>query len=217
MGQRSCFSLDADSVESTYMSSSKIFPRPEIISVSSKILNVSLSREKFSSPSVSDSWNMKRRDKTVEDSEVSYTDTGLERPNQQGKRRISSLSSRKNFSQGTDGWFFGKVFDPQSKGIRRCNRLFLLLCALGIALDPLFLSVLSINPKLSCLYVQKGSLIALTTLRALIDFGYLSQVWMQLKTAYVSKESLVLGRGELVWDAKKNCPKLSRPLIGICI
>lgn len=97
MGQRSCFSLDADSVESTYMSSSKIFPRPEIISVSSKILNVSLSREKFSSPSVSDSWNMKRRDKTVEDSEVSYTDTGLERPNQQGKRRISSLSSRKNF------------------------------------------------------------------------------------------------------------------------
>lgn len=78
--------------------------------------------------------------------------------------------------KGNEGWIFGKVLDPQSKGIRRCNRLFLLSCVLGIALDPLFLSVISINPKLSCLYVQKGNLIALTTLRAFIDFAYLTQV-----------------------------------------
>lgn len=84
---------------------------------------------------------------------------------------ISSRRQKEN-----EGWIFGKVLDPQSKGMRRCNRLFLLSCVLGIALDPLFLSVISINPKLSCLYVQKGNLIALTTLRAFIDFAYLTQV-----------------------------------------
>ena len=40
------------------------------------------------------------------------------------------------------------------------------------------------------------------------------QVWMQLKTAYVSKESLVLGRGELVWDPRKIARNYLFPLSG---
>lgn len=205
-------------VESINMSSSKVFPRPEISPVHNKTLNVSLSREKSSYPAVSYSWS-RPREEGIEDSEICYSCTGSDRSNQQGKRRLSSLSSRKHsFSsrpqKENEGWIFGKVLDPQSKGMRRCNRLFLLSCVLGIALDPLFLSVISINPKLSCLYVQKGNLIALTTLRAFIDFAYLTQVWMQLKTAYVSKESLVLGRGELVWDPRKIARNYLFPLSG---
>lgn len=69
-----------------------------------------------------------------------------------------------------------RIFDPQSKAMRRWNRYFLLSSALGTALDPLFLSVFSINARLSCLYVQKGILIGLTTTRALVDCGYVTQV-----------------------------------------
>lgn len=42
----------------------------------------------------------------------------------------------------------------------------------------------------------------------------LTQIWLQLKTAYVSKESLVLGRGELVWDARKVALHYLVPLTG---
>lgn len=76
------------------------------------------------------------------------------------KGRISSCHSflknccfyRKRQSQRT--WIFGKVLDPRSDMIRRGNRWFLFGCGFGAAVDPLFLSVLSVNTHLSCLYVQ---------------------------------------------------------------
>lgn len=90
---------------------------------------------------------------------------------------LPPLFSARSCAAGQDRWIFGKVLDPQSTGMRHWNRLFLLSCALGVAVDPLFLSVFSINKKLSCLYVQRGNLIVLTTLRGLVDFAYLVQVW----------------------------------------
>ena len=90
---------------------------------------------------------------------------------------LPPLFSARSCAAAQDRWIFGKVLDPQSTGMRHWNRLFLLSCALGVAVDPLFLSVFSINTKLSCLYVQKGNLIVLTTLRGLVDFAYLVQVW----------------------------------------
>lgn len=90
---------------------------------------------------------------------------------------LPPLFSGRSCAAGQDRWIFGKVLDPQSTGMRHWNRLFLLSCALGVAVDPLFLSVFSINKKLSCLYVQRGNLIVLTSLRGLVDFAYLVQVW----------------------------------------
>lgn len=82
----------------------------------------------------------------------------------------------------------------------------------GAAIDPLFLSVLAINKELSCLYMQKGFAIAITTLRSLVDIMYMWQIWLQLKLAYVSKKSLILGQGELVWDARKIARHYLLPL-----
>lgn len=109
-------------------------------------------------------------------------------------------------------WIFGKVLDPRSGRIRRYNRWFLISCVLGVAVDPLFLSVLAINADLSCLYVQKGLAVGVTALRCIVDIMYLWQMWLQLKLAYVSKKSLVLGRGELVWDGRKIAWHYLRPL-----
>nr|XP_024397361.1 cyclic nucleotide-gated ion channel 2-like [Physcomitrium patens]PNR39348.1 hypothetical protein PHYPA_019626 [Physcomitrium patens] len=99
-------------------------------------------------------------------------------------------------------WIFGEVLDPRNSTIRRYNKWFLLSCVLGAAVDPLFISVLSINKDLSCLYVQKGYAIGVTILRCMVDLVYIWHMWLQLKLAYVSKKSLFLGQGELVWDAR---------------
>lgn len=85
-------------------------------------------------------------------------------------------------------------------------------CVLGAAVDPLFISVLNIDKDLSCLYVQKGYAIAVTALRCLVDIMYMWHMSLQLKLAYVSKESLVLGQGELVWDARMVARQYLLPL-----
>jgi cyclic nucleotide gated channel len=107
---------------------------------------------------------------------------------------------------------FGKVLNPRSNAILRYNQWFLVSCVVGAAIDPLFLSVLAINKELSCLYMQKGFAIAITTLRSLVDIMYMWQIWLQLKLAYVSKKSLILGQGELVWDARKIARHYLLPL-----
>ncbi|KAG0567559.1 hypothetical protein KC19_7G143300 [Ceratodon purpureus] len=109
-------------------------------------------------------------------------------------------------------WIFGKVLDPRNGTIRRYNQWFLMSCVLGAAVDPLFISVLSINRDLSCLYVQKGYAISVTILRCLVDITYIWHMWLQLKLAYVSKKSLVLGQGELVWDARMVARQYLLPL-----
>lgn len=109
-------------------------------------------------------------------------------------------------------WIFGKVLDPRNETIRRYNQWFLMSCVLGAAVDPLFISVLSINRDLSCLYVQKGHAISVTILRCLVDITYIWHMWLQLKLAYISKKSLVLGQGELVWDARLVARQYLLPL-----
>ncbi|KAG6540897.1 hypothetical protein Mapa_017690 [Marchantia paleacea] len=99
-------------------------------------------------------------------------------------------------------WIFGNVLDPQSKSIKRTNRIFLLSSSLGMFIDPLFLYTITINRRLACLHVDQGFATAVTVLRCLVDAMYLWHIWLQLKLAYVSKQSLVLGGGELVWDAR---------------
>jgi hypothetical protein len=121
-------------------------------------------------------------------------------------------SDRKSHASRT--WIFGKVLDPRSAAIQRANRWFLFSCVVGVAVDPLFLSLLSINSQLSCLYIQVVYAIVVTTLRCLVDAMYLWQIWLQLKLAYVSKKSLVLGRGDLVWDARKIAHHYLWPLQG---
>ncbi|KAH9553090.1 hypothetical protein CY35_09G101200 [Sphagnum magellanicum] len=109
-------------------------------------------------------------------------------------------------------WLFGTVLNPRSSSIRRYNRWLLISCVVGVAVDPLFLSVLAIHPQLACLYVQKGYALAVLLLRGLVDTMYLWHMWLQLKLAYVSKKSLFLGRGELVWDPRQIAWHYLRPL-----
>ncbi|CAN0924330.1 Cyclic nucleotide-gated ion channel 2 [Linum grandiflorum] len=98
---------------------------------------------------------------------------------------------------------FGTVLDPRSKRVQRLNRAFLLARALALAVDPLFFYALSIGRGGSpCLYMDGGLAAIVTVLRTSVDAVHLFHLWLQLRLAYVSRESMVVGCGKLVWDPK---------------
>ncbi|XAR71280.1 hypothetical protein NMG60_11028468 [Bertholletia excelsa] len=95
------------------------------------------------------------------------------------------------------------VLDPRSKRVQRWNRAVLLARAFALAIDPLFFYTLSIGRNgTPCLYMDGGLAAIVTVLRTCVDAIHLVHVWLQFRVAYVSRESLVVGCGKLVWDAR---------------
>ncbi|KAH7673464.1 cyclic nucleotide gated channel protein [Dioscorea alata] len=96
-----------------------------------------------------------------------------------------------------------KIFDPRSKHIQRWNRILLLSRALALAIDPLFFYSLTIGRAgAPCLYMDGGLAFLVTMLRTFADVVHVVHIWLQFRLAYVSRESLVVGCGKLVWDAR---------------
>ncbi|KAF5961783.1 hypothetical protein HYC85_002992 [Camellia sinensis] len=98
---------------------------------------------------------------------------------------------------------FGRVLDPRSKRVQRLNRAFLLARGMALAVDPLFFYSLSIGRGgAPCLYMDGWLAAIVTVLRTCVDAVHLCHLWLQFRLAYVSRESLVVGCGKLVWDAR---------------
>ncbi|KAG2711046.1 hypothetical protein I3843_04G053200 [Carya illinoinensis] len=73
---------------------------------------------------------------------------------------------------------------------------------MSLAVDPLFFYALSIGRGgAPCLYMDGGLAGMVTVLRTCVDAVHLFHIWLQFRLAYVSRESLVVGCGKLVWDA----------------
>ncbi|KVI11028.1 hypothetical protein Ccrd_010566 [Cynara cardunculus var. scolymus] len=121
------------------------------------------------------------------------------------RNRPESKSIKNRYSAGklrpTSFGQFRRVYDPRSKSIQRWNRFVLLARGMALAIDPLFFYVLSIGRGGSpCLYVDGGVAVVVAGLRTLIDCFHVVHMWLQFRVAYVSRESLVIGCGKLVWD-----------------
>lgn len=117
-------------------------------------------------------------------------------------RNRSSAASASSYRQSTKG-VFGRVLDPRSKRVQRWNRAFLLARGMALAIDPLFFYALSVGRGGSpCLYMDGGLAIIVTVLRTCLDAVHLFHLWLQFRLAFVSRESLVVGCGKLVWDAR---------------
>ncbi|XP_057487949.1 cyclic nucleotide-gated ion channel 2-like [Actinidia eriantha] len=110
---------------------------------------------------------------------------------------------------------FGRVLDPRSKRVQRWNRAFLMARGMALAVDPLFFYALSIGRGGSpCLYMDGGLAAVVTVLRTCVDAVHLCHLWLQFRLAYVSRESLVVGCGKLVWDADAIASHYVRSLRG---
>nr|CAB3498131.1 unnamed protein product [Digitaria exilis] len=113
-------------------------------------------------------------------------------------------------------WLFGPVLDPRSKRVQRWNRWILLGRAAALAVDPLFFYALSIGRAgQPCLYMDAGLAAAVTALRTFADVAHLGHVLLQFRLAYVSRESLVVGCGKLVWDARAIAKHYARSAKGL--
>ncbi|GAB2277911.1 Cyclic nucleotide-gated ion channel 4 [Dionaea muscipula] len=76
----------------------------------------------------------------------------------------------------------GRVLDPRASWVQDWNRVFLLVCTLGLFVDPLFFYVLSISETYLCLFVDGWFAITLTVLRCMMDALHVWNMWLQLKT-----------------------------------
>ncbi|KAL1322774.1 hypothetical protein HN51_067773 [Arachis hypogaea] len=110
---------------------------------------------------------------------------------------------------------FGQVLDPRSKRVQVWNRALLLARGVALAIDPLFFYALSIGREGSpCLYMDGGLAAMVTVARTCVDAVHLFHVWLQFKVAYVSRESMVVGCGKLVWDARAIASHYLRSMKG---
>uniref|UniRef100_A0A6N2LHG3 Cyclic nucleotide-binding domain-containing protein n=1 Tax=Salix viminalis TaxID=40686 RepID=A0A6N2LHG3_SALVM len=124
------------------------------------------------------------------------------------------IQNRTRLRKSTAG-SLGTVLDPRSKRLQKWNRAFLLARGMALAVDPLFFYALSIGRNgVPCLYMDGGLAAVVTVLRSSLDAIHLCHLCLQFRLAYVSRESLVVGCGKLVWDARAIASRYARSLKG---
>ncbi|KAF3332562.1 cyclic nucleotide-gated ion channel 2-like protein [Carex littledalei] len=102
-------------------------------------------------------------------------------------------------------WIFGTVLDPRSPRVQSWNRALLFARALALAADPVFFYAIGVGIKDgTCHKGLIGVVRRVVALAAVVrtgaDIVHAGHIWVQLRLAFVSRESLVVGSGKLVWD-----------------
>ncbi|XWS11105.1 hypothetical protein CRYUN_Cryun38cG0055200 [Craigia yunnanensis] len=101
-----------------------------------------------------------------------------EEESSRGCRRLFFMCGRRRKT-----WSLGQVLDPKAKWVQEWNRVFLLVCATGLFVDPLFFYALSISDTCMCLFVDGWFAITVTVLRCVTDALHVWNMWLQLKMA----------------------------------
>ncbi|KAJ9153642.1 hypothetical protein P3X46_027062 [Hevea brasiliensis] len=81
------------------------------------------------------------------------------------------------------GWSLGQMLDPRARWVQEWNRVFLLVCATGLFVDPLFFYALSVSDTCMCLFIDGWFAITVTALRCMTDALHVWNMWLQLKMA----------------------------------
>ncbi|KAG6786859.1 hypothetical protein POTOM_008476 [Populus tomentosa] len=97
-----------------------------------------------------------------------------------------------------------KILDPQGSFLQNWNKIFMLVCVLAVAIDPLFFYIPWVNgtDKDKCLDLDHKMEAAACVLRTFIDVVYILRIAFQFRTGFIAPSSRVFGRGELVEDPK---------------
>ncbi|KAG1366800.1 hypothetical protein COCNU_13G005900 [Cocos nucifera] len=130
----------------------------------------------------------------------------------QSTARASAVGAGERRRGRRPAWVFGAVLDPRSGGVQQWNRGLLLARAVALAVDPLFFYAVSLGARAGaaaeeegggCVVGMDGRLgLAVAVVRTCADAVHVLHVWVQLRLAYVSRESLVVGCGKLVWEPR---------------
>ncbi|GMJ00950.1 cyclic nucleotide-gated channel 13, CYCLIC NUCLEOTIDE-GATED CHANNEL 13 [Hibiscus trionum] len=104
-----------------------------------------------------------------------------------------------------------RILNPQGQFLQTWNKMFLLSCAIALAVDPLFFYIPVVDGRRKCLNLDHRLEITACVLRTFVDAFYILHMIFQFRTAFVAPSSRVFGRGELIEDpwaiAKRYLPK----------
>ncbi|CAA0831368.1 Cyclic nucleotide-gated ion channel 1 [Striga hermonthica] len=95
-----------------------------------------------------------------------------------------------------------KILDPQEPFLQRWNKIFVLACIVAVSLDPLFFYIPVVDGERRCLSLDKRLQIIACVLRTFIDFFYVFHIYLQFRTGFIARYTMVFGRGELIVDPK---------------
>ena len=91
------------------------------------------------------------------------------------------------------GWSLGRVFGPRAPWVQEWNRVFHLVCATSLFVDPLFFYTLSISDTCMCVFVDGWFAVTVTILRCMTDALHVWNMWLQFK---MNKLSYAVGGNE---------------------
>ncbi|XP_058226321.1 cyclic nucleotide-gated ion channel 2-like isoform X2 [Rhododendron vialii] len=121
---------------------------------------------------------------------------------------IKNRSSRKSQADRTAGdrqpaGPSDVVFDPRSEIVQKWNRAVLMARGVALAVDPVFFFSLAVSRGgRPAVYVDGGVAAVAAVVRTCVDAVHLCHLLVQFRLAYVSRESLAVGCGKLVWDPR---------------
>lgn len=123
------------------------------------------------------------------------------------KSREAPKQNKKPSSSSSGLGYISSILDPRSDSVRWLSQVVLLARFAALAVDPFFFFALAVDDDGSarggpCVYTDDRVVRAVSIARTCVDAMHLCHVWLQFHLAYVSKESLVVGCGTLVWDPR---------------
>ncbi|KAK9133749.1 hypothetical protein Scep_013277 [Stephania cephalantha] len=92
----------------------------------------------------------------------------------------STRSGTSRSSSRNPSWW-PSVLNPRAKWIQEWNLVFLLVCTIGLFVDPIFFYALSISETCMCLFVDGWFAITVTALRCMTDALHVWNMWLQFR------------------------------------
>ncbi|XP_040380659.1 cyclic nucleotide-gated ion channel 4-like isoform X2 [Oryza brachyantha] len=93
------------------------------------------------------------------------------------------LRRRRRRRRGLLGAASWARIDPRARWVREWNRAYLLACAAGLVVDPLFLYAVSLSGPLMCVFLDGWLAAAVTALRLMVDAMHAWNIVTQLRVA----------------------------------
>ncbi|KAG9452771.1 hypothetical protein H6P81_005675 [Aristolochia fimbriata] len=151
--------------------------------------------------------------------EIINGDGGRVQPRKRTSGIYSRWGARALGSGGVNGGCGSVAENPKpatrAKWMQEWNRVFLLVCAAGLAVDPLFFYALSISDTCMCLFIDGWFAITVTALRSMTDALHIWNMWLQLRFAYAANRSRTSSTSTSTTDPELVHDSRPRPALAL--
>ncbi|KAL6614369.1 hypothetical protein ACP70R_036639 [Stipagrostis hirtigluma subsp. patula] len=113
----------------------------------------------------------------------------------QEERPLPALGGKRR-RRGWPSWAAALMVDPRARWAREWERAYLLACAAGLMVDPLFLYAVSVSAPLMCVFLDGWFAAAVTALRCAVDAMHAWNLLLRLRDARAPGREAAAGADE---------------------